>query len=793
MSSKQNRILILNKDLSINNIITKVLNTYECVLITNEQEFIDKLRSDFDIIIISDVYATNQYRLIEKVLLSFKGLFIVITNNKDSFNSPNIKKISDPINVMDLRDLIHEYEDNIYKKSKNLVLNKLKELVSDNNKLVNIFDPINRISGLIYIDKNIIKHSEYENFVGNEAIRNILSLNNPLISVFENVKHPITTCEYILKENKDTNKIFKGKSILISKNTRLKIILKNIFESKNIDLITLEEINNLDNLELKKEIQFILFDETCIQDYQKFFEYFSNIFDKTQFISIGFNIIKEYERIYYLNKTFNLQELDNIIEFFMSNMYSRNQIIKYNDNINRKNKIISIKMNDDIGLVYINDDVITHCEYQDLMGIAALKDILKNGTLNLAYLPWSEPIITTLNIVLKNKLVKDEIIHSTLEEVSKEDNRKKILIVDDDNTSTKILGKFLSSKNYITKTANSAIDGEKILLQEKFDLVITDINMPKVSGLEFLLWIKEHFPEIKVIIITSFHDETIKAFSNQKGAFYYFEKPVDLNEIESLLEKAFLDPNYSDLKVDDFVKVSIVSKLNKIIEVTDIYTRKKSYIYIKNGRIIHAESGELKGLEALHEIFRSESGIFSDIPWKEPKEVSINYNDLLLFTPEDPIEIKQIESIQQTATEKLHSIVEKIRHETNLFNKYTIYEEGVALEIILGKTTKKEVLKIMEEYSSEKFKFDDVSQILIYQDLSLTILFNEKSIVTEMRFGKLYKGSTYQGIKIGDTLEKGIEIYGKPDVYTLKGAIWKNIALFSSDGITITSIRIRQN
>ncbi|MFN4150857.1 MAG: hypothetical protein ACK4IX_07920, partial [Candidatus Sericytochromatia bacterium] len=75
--------------------------------------------------------------------------------------------------------------------------------------------------------------------------------------------------------------------------------------------------------------------------------------------------------------------------------------------------------------------------------------------------------------------------------------------------------------------------------------------------------------------------------------------------------------------------------------------------------------------------------------------------------------------------------------------------------------------------------------------LSLTILFSENEVVSEMRFGKLYKGKTSKGIKIGDELKKGIDVYGKPDVFTLKGAIWKNIALFSSDGNIITSIRIR--
>lgn len=792
MSLKQHKILILNKDFSINNIIIRALDTHNCVLIGNEQEFIDKLRSDFDIILISDSYATNQYRLIEKVLLTFKGLFIVITNNKDSFNSNNIKKISSPLNIIELRDLINEYEKTLSIKEENFILNIIKKHAEDDNKkLITLFEPHTRISGLIYLDSGYIVHAEYKDFVGNKAITNLLRMNNPLLSVFSNILIPVITCNYEVKKH-DNNQIkqetkFIGKVLIISKNLRLTTFLNSFFYTKSLETINLDDENKIEQLNEKEQILFTVIDDSFITDLQKQLIKITNTLKNSYLITFSKNKIPFELNKNTLNllKPFNLLELEQIIEFNLLNKLNKESFLKYSDNITSDKKIISIKLNDSYGLVYIKNNKIIHAEYDNLLGLEALKYSLNFHNINFSSLPWNDPVLSTLNITFKNDISISEFTNRS----SHNENKKKILIVDDDTISTKILSKFLAGKNYLTKTANSAVEGKKILLNESFDLVITDINMPEVNGLEFLLWIKQNFPEIKVLIITSFHNENIRNFSFEKGAFYYFEKPVDLSEMQNLLKKAFSEPmQYSDLKMNDYVKVSMVSNLNKVIEIIDVYTQKKSYIYIKDGKIIHAESGDLDGIDALHEIFKSENGIFSDIPWKEPDQDTISYNDLLLFTNNDN---NQSLEQKQTVTERLHSIVDKIRSETEIFNKYTIYEEGVALEIILGKTTKNEILKIMENYSAEKFKFDEVSQILIYQDLSLTILFSEHEIVSEMRFGKLYKGKTSKGLGIGDDIKKGLDIYGKPDVFTLKGAIWKNIALFTSDGNKITSIRIR--
>lgn len=134
-------------------------------------------------------------------------------------------------------------------------------------------------------------------------------------------------------------------------------------------------------------------------------------------------------------------------------------------------------------------------------------------------------------------------------------------------------------------------------------------------------------------------------------------------------------------------------------------------------------------------------------------------------------------------------LIDKIRYETNPEKKYMIDESGVALEIIVGSTKKSEIAEIMKFYSKSVPSNDEI--FYFYHDLSLSIFFDYDDIVSEMKFGSLYKGKTRKGLSIGDTVEKAIEIYGQPKLKSPKGAIWDKLAIFCEKNL-ITSIRIQK-
>ena len=107
----------------------------------------------------------------------------------------------------------------------------------------------------------------------------------------------------------------------------------------------------------------------------------------------------------------------------------------------------------------------------------------------------------------------------------------KILLVDDEASIRMALKEILEYESHTVIESPDAVAGLKALSQETFDLVITDIKMPKVDGLEFLQQIKEHGHEMPVVMITGHGTIDTAVESIKKGAFDFIQKPLDLNRV----------------------------------------------------------------------------------------------------------------------------------------------------------------------------------------------------------------------------------------------------------------------
>ena len=117
------------------------------------------------------------------------------------------------------------------------------------------------------------------------------------------------------------------------------------------------------------------------------------------------------------------------------------------------------------------------------------------------------------------------------------DAEKKILIVDDEETLTYSLYQtFIKSPDiYEVVTAASGDEAAERLAKDKFDLVLTDIKMPGMDGLELLAEIKAKYPGTKVIVMTAFGSMEKKEESLAIGADYYIEKDFDISDIRQLV------------------------------------------------------------------------------------------------------------------------------------------------------------------------------------------------------------------------------------------------------------------
>lgn len=121
------------------------------------------------------------------------------------------------------------------------------------------------------------------------------------------------------------------------------------------------------------------------------------------------------------------------------------------------------------------------------------------------------------------------------------DKESNILIVDDDKSVRDFLGKFLAIKG--CERISSAATGQEALGaigKESFKLVLLDIQLPDMGGLEVLRQIKQINKDIPVIIITGFPDEGKAQEMIKAGAYDYIIKPFDLDYLElSVLTKIF--------------------------------------------------------------------------------------------------------------------------------------------------------------------------------------------------------------------------------------------------------------
>ncbi|MDR1526943.1 MAG: sigma-54 dependent transcriptional regulator [Dysgonamonadaceae bacterium] len=114
----------------------------------------------------------------------------------------------------------------------------------------------------------------------------------------------------------------------------------------------------------------------------------------------------------------------------------------------------------------------------------------------------------------------------------------KILILDDDLTLSLMLKTWLSKKGYEIQTAINVSAAKKGLEQFVPDLVISDLRLPDDSGLSFLKWAKQSYPDIVFIMMTSYADIQTAVDAIKSGAYDYVSKPVNPEELLKKIQTA---------------------------------------------------------------------------------------------------------------------------------------------------------------------------------------------------------------------------------------------------------------
>ncbi len=197
----------------------------------------------------------------------------------------------------------------------------------------------------------------------------------------------------------------------------------------------------------------------------------------------------------------------------------------------------------------------------------------------------------------------------------------KVLVVDDDKVLQESVKQALEFHHFIVEVADNGREAVNAVLRQKYDLVVMDVNMPEMTGIEALVEIKKHDPSIIVLILTAYSNvgDAVKAV--KEGAYNYLEKPIQSDNLVALIKRALKARSLVETSAFSAPKLSLGGESSDSF-VGESHEMKKVFniIYklaqVNTPVLIRGESGTGKELVA--------KAIHYNGPRKDGKFVTIN-------------------------------------------------------------------------------------------------------------------------------------------------------------------------
>src|ERR1051325_4970961 len=221
------------------------------------------------------------------------------------------------------------------------------------------------------------------------------------------------------------------------------------------------------------------------------------------------------------------------------------------------------------------------------------------------------------------------------------DMRHKILLVDDDPSLLKLYSEILGqlpSRPEI-HTAASAARGMAMLEAHEFRLLLADLRMPKMDGLQMLSIVRRKFPELRTVVLTAVTDEQFRSRVYALGVDLYWQKPdtpqgmrLFCECIESLLDRndAVGFRGVQSKGLMDIVQLECIAHSSSVLRITN--GPFLGHIWINSGEVVDAETEGERGEMAFQKILAWRSGSFESLPpeLSRPRTITKSYNVLLL-------------------------------------------------------------------------------------------------------------------------------------------------------------------
>ncbi len=221
----------------------------------------------------------------------------------------------------------------------------------------------------------------------------------------------------------------------------------------------------------------------------------------------------------------------------------------------------------------------------------------------------------------------------------------RILLLDDDEQMLDLYQELLKQLPSAPEvnTCNSGARAIAMLESQPYTLLITDLRMPKMDGLQVLAIVRRKFPQLRIIVLTGIMDEEYRSRAYAQGIELFWQKPGSSEEvklfqdcIESLLGREIQDTTgfrgVQHKSLVDLIQLECLSRSSSVLRITQ--GGLDGRIWVQNGDLIDATSGALGGEEAFREILSWKGGNFEILPAEPNRARNIynSYQGLLLDT-----------------------------------------------------------------------------------------------------------------------------------------------------------------
>lgn len=285
-----------------------------------------------------------------------------------------------------------------------------------------------------------------------------------------------------------------------------------------------------------------------------------------------------------------------------------------------------------------------------------------------------------------------------------------ILVVDDEEMICWGIKQTLTRPGEVqVQTASSAEEALDIMKREQFDVVITDIRMKEMSGLELLSNIRTHYPSTGVVVMTAYGSAAAKREATERGSLFYLDKTFELDELRQMVRKALeqvdrtralaeeqtegFSGQISNLNLVDMVQLHCLARNTVNLDVRT--PNRRGLIGFADGEVVYAETDTgLEGREAFLDMLGWTGGQFETVN-EAPASHNVSESwEGLLLEASDVIALAAqtvaaaIEPAPETTSRahgdmNMHAVLEELAVEQGVLGAFVVGDSGVLIDHVI--------------------------------------------------------------------------------------------------------------